>query len=119
MNIFVLCTGRCGSTTFIKACSHISNFTSAHESRAHLIGEDRLDYPTNHIEADNRLSWLLGRLGRKYGRDAVYVHLKRNMRDTAHSFANGGGGGIIKAYKGSGIIMGSPRKCDPMAVALD
>ncbi|SRR5258707_186120 len=119
MNVFILCTGRCGSTTIIKACQHISNFSSAHESRAHLLGDDRFNYPPNHIEADNRLSWLLGRLGRRYGKDAVYVHLKRNLRDTADSFVNGAGAGIFKAYKGSGIIMGSRKGIAPMAIALD
>ncbi len=56
MDVFVLCTGRCGSTTFIKACAHITNYTAAHESRTGLLGSDRLDYPGKHIEADNRLS---------------------------------------------------------------
>jgi len=86
MNVFVLNTGRCGSTTFARACRHISNFSSAHESRTYLFGEERLAYPSNHIEVDNRLSWLLGRLDRKYGDRAVYVHLKRNIHDTAASF---------------------------------
>ena len=68
MNIFVLNTGRCGSTTFIKACQHIRNYTALHESRANRIAEQRLAYPRDHIEADNRLSWFLGRLDRqKFG----------------------------------------------------
>ena len=29
MNVFGLCTGRSGSTTFTKAAGHITNFTSA------------------------------------------------------------------------------------------
>lgn len=65
MNIFVLCTGRSGSKTFIKACNHITNYTCGHESRAKrakLESRLNLDYPPNHIEADNRLSWFLGRL---------------------------------------------------------
>ena len=45
MNIFVLCTGRCGSVTFTKACQHITNYTCTHESRVSLLGEDRLNYP--------------------------------------------------------------------------
>ena len=57
MNIFILSTGRCGSNTFIKASQHIMNYSSAHESRHGLIGDERLKYPENHIEADNRLSW--------------------------------------------------------------
>ncbi len=118
MNIFILNTGRCGSTTFIKACQHISNFSGAHESRNSLIGEARFDYPKNHIEADNRLSWYLGRLDRHYGDNAVYVHLKRNNNDTASSFVNRFSSGIIKAFR-NGIIRGLPDKSSPMSVCLD
>ncbi|MES9978612.1 MAG: hypothetical protein ABW107_07665, partial [Candidatus Thiodiazotropha sp. 6PLUC5] len=67
MNIFILNSGRCGSTTFIKACEHITNYTTGHETRAHLTGDKRIDYPDNHIEADNRLSWILGRIDNKFG----------------------------------------------------
>ena len=119
MNVFVLCTGRCGSSTFIEACHHITNYTSAHESRSSLLGAERLAYPAQHIEADNRLSWLLGRLDATYGDSAFYVHLQRNHPDTAASFVKRYAGGIIKAYRGSGIIMGLPESTDPMAVALD
>ncbi len=119
MNVFILNTGRCGSTTFIKACQHISNYSCAHESRSAMLGEERLNYPENHIEADNRLSWLLGRLDKKYGDSAVYVHLKRNESDTAHSFTKRYSGGIIKAYRGAGILMGLTEKSDPMSVSLD
>ena len=62
MNVFVLNTGRCGSVTFIEACRHIHHYSAAHESRATYIGEQRLAYAANHIEADNRLCWFLGRL---------------------------------------------------------
>ena len=85
MNVFVLCAGRTGSTAFVKACKHITNYTCAHESRCTQIGNERLDYPTNHIEADNRLSWFLGGLDEKYGNDAIYVHLTRNREKTASS----------------------------------
>ena len=67
MNVFILNSGRCGSTTWIRACTHIDNFSAGHETRSHLSGDARLDYPDRHIEADNRLSWLLGRLDRQYG----------------------------------------------------
>ena len=85
MNIFVLNTGRCGSTTFIKACQHIQNFTASHESRSVFTGNQRLAYPRNHIEADNRLSWFLGKLDQEYGDNAVYVHLLRDRAATARS----------------------------------
>jgi hypothetical protein len=119
MNVFVLNTGRCGSTTFIIACSHITNFTCAHESRTSLLGEDRFDYPENHIEADNRLSWLLGRLEKTYGDNAIYVHLKRNDDETARSYVRRFSGGIMRAYRRGGILMGLKGESDPMAVALD
>ena len=119
MNIFFLCTGRCGSTTIIKACSHISNFSAAHESRTNLLSSNRFEYPTQHIEADNRLSWLLGRLNIAYGDNAYYVHLKRDTHKTAESFVKRYQGGIMKAYRGSGIIMGLSENADPLSVAID
>ena len=101
MNIFVLCTGRCGSLTFTKACEHITNYTTAHESRLDRIGDDRLRYPADHIEADNRLSWFLGRLDETYGDHAFYVHLVRSTGNTAASYARRWKGpkGIITAYR--------------------
>ncbi len=104
MNIFVLNTGRCGSSTFIKSCQHISNYSCGHESRLNKLGSERLNYPINHIEADNRLSWILGRLDETYGNDALYVHLTRNQNDTAKSFAKRIDFGILKAYE-QGVLM--------------
>jgi hypothetical protein len=87
VNVFVLCTGRCGSTTFVEACQHLTNYTAGHETRAARIGPARFDYPERHIEADNRLSWHLGALGRAYdGREVLYVHLKRDPEAVARSF---------------------------------
>jgi hypothetical protein len=103
MNVFILNTGRCGSTTIVKACKHITNYTSAHESRSRFVGEERLAYPDNHIESDNRLSWYLGRLDAKYGKNAFYVHLQRNVLSTARSFVLRSNGGILRAYR-NGII---------------
>ena len=84
-----------------------------------MLGDQRLDYPEDHIEADNRLSWFLGRLDEKYGDDAFYVHLKRNDQDTARSFSLRYSSGIIRAYRGGGILTGRRRKGDPMSVCLD
>ncbi len=110
MNVFILCTGRCGSTTFVRAAQHMTNFTSGHESRAKLAGPERLAYPENHIEADNRLSWFLGRLDRAYGADAKYVHLKRDPAQVAESFNERWDSelAIISAYRKS-ILKGAPR----------
>ena len=118
MNIFILNTGRCGSTTFIKACQHIKNYSAAHESRLKLIGEQRLAYPENHIEADNRLSWYLGRLDDKYGDDAFYVHLSRNSEEVAASYAKRIGFGIMKAYK-EGVLLGGSEQQTVYDLALD
>jgi hypothetical protein len=119
MNVFVLCTGRCGSTTLIEACRHITNYTSAHESRTGKLGAERLSYPANHIEADNRLSWMLGRLDEAFGDDAFYVHLKRDEAATAASFAKRYYSGIMGAYRTGGILMDLPINADPVAVARD
>lgn len=105
MNVFILCTGRSGSRSFIEACRHISNFSSSHESRTNRLFHDRLNYPSNHIEADNRLSWILGRLDKAYGDTACYVHLKRDSKNTAQSFKSRWGlNSIITAYT-LGILM--------------
>lgn len=71
--------------TFAKACSHMTNFTCGHESRRGLVGAARFEYPQNHVESDNRLSWMLGRLYERYGDDAYYVHLIRDREATARS----------------------------------
>lgn len=92
MRVFVLNTGRCGSMTFYKACSHITNYTAGHQTRKGLS----LDYPDNHIEIDNRLSWFLGTMDKKYP-DAFYVHLVKG--DTWKSFIKRYDGGIICAFR--------------------
>ena len=118
MNVFVLCTGRCGSTTFYKACKHIKNYRSGHETRTGLLRFNRLDYSVNHIEVDNRLSWFLGKLDILYGDTAFYVHLRRNTIDTANSFVNRYTLGIIRAYR-ERILLGIDKKATPYNVALD
>ena len=118
MNVFILNSGRCGSTTFIRACSHITNYSAAHESRIHLLGDARLAYPPAHIEADNRLSWLLGRLDDAYGDDAFYVHLRRDVDATAASFVRRADFGIMHAYR-EGILLGGQPGQSAMEIALD
>jgi hypothetical protein len=98
MNVFVLSTGRCGSLTFVRACEHMTNYTSRHESRWGRLDDDRLAFPDRHIESDNRLSWMLGRLERAYGDDAFYVHLVRDAEAVAESFLRRWDTGIIGAY---------------------
>ena len=67
MNVFILCTGRCGSMSISRACKELDNYTSGHETRITKLGDERINFPENHIEADNRLAWFLGRLDEKYG----------------------------------------------------
>jgi hypothetical protein len=96
MRIFVLCTGRCGSMTFAKACSHITNYTSAHESGRYVDWS----YQDNHIEVDNRLSWFLGTLAERYP-DSMFVHLSRNRDAVIESFTRRQrcGSPLLHAYR--------------------
>lgn len=106
MRVFVLSTGRCGSTTLATALSHTTNFTCAHESRSSRA-QNRLDYPDNHIEVDNRLSWFLGPLYRHYPKD-FYVWLRRDREAVVRSYMKrfGTRAGIMPAFA-QGIIQGS------------
>ena len=100
MRVFVLCTGRSGSLTFIRACRHISNYSSAHESRSRLLGEKRFHYPDQHIEADNRLIWFPGAMEQYFTGDTYYIHLIRNREDTVKSYNRRWirNGSLIRAY---------------------
>lgn len=118
MNVFILNSGRCGSTTFIKACQHITNYSCAHESLLTEVGTQRFNYPDKHIEADNRLSWMLGRLDESYGDNAFYVHLTRNTQDTINSFSKRINFGILKAYE-QGILMHDQHRLAPQDIASD
>ncbi len=106
MRVFVLCTGRNGSYAFMRACQHIENYTCGHESLSSKLGASRFAYSDNHIEVDNRLSWLLGRLDKRIGNDAFYVHMVRNREDTVASFNRRWESkvSIIKSYC-QGILM--------------
>ena len=117
MNVFILNAGRSGSTTFIRACEHITNYSSAHESRRSVLGPERLTYPRNHIEADNRLTWFLGRLDRSYGDRAMYVYLRRDAEAIASSHSKVDFG-TMRAYRND-MVFGLPRSTDRLAVARD
>lgn len=89
MRVFVLTTGRSGSTTFARAAGHFDNYTAAHESRWGIPRlSSRLAYPDQHIEVDNRLSWMLGALEDAWGADSDvrWVHLVREEMACARSF---------------------------------
>jgi hypothetical protein len=109
VNVFVLCTGRCGSVTLSKACKHIKNYSTGHESRVSCLGDERVKYPNNHIEIDNRLTWFLPRLDSKFGDNAIYIHLKRDEEKVARSFLKilQKKAGIIDAYANSILLHSS------------
>ena len=86
MRAFVLTTGRTGSLTFSRACGHSTNFTSGHETNIGRVAR-RFDYPDQHIEVDNRLSWMLAPLAAA-DPDAFYVHLVRDPRAVVRSYAS-------------------------------
>jgi len=115
MNVFVLCAGRCGSVTLSKALGHATNYTVGHESRWGMLGDARFDYPPDHIEIDNRLSWMLGRLG-IYFDEARYIHLMRDRDECAESFTKRVRG-ILDAYH-NGIAC-AHEAADRLAVARD
>jgi hypothetical protein len=86
--VFVVGTARSGSVTFSKACEHITNFTSAHESV--FKRRDKLDYPDNHIEVSTSLGFFIPLLREKYGSDpdkCLIVHLRRQRQDCVPSMA--------------------------------
>ncbi len=83
--------------TFARACRHIANYSSAHESGR--FDRYSLEYPENHIEVDNRLAWFLGRLHEKYPH-AFYVHLLRDEGAAARSYAERGGHEAAKILHG-------------------
>jgi len=118
VNVFILNAGRSGSKTFARACDHITNYTSAHESRSGLVVELHFDYPYSHIESDNRLSWLLGRLDRRFGDRACYVHLSREVGAVAASWAKRSYTGMMNAYRHA-ILWHCPKDATPVEVALD
>ena len=86
MNVFVLSSGRTGTVTFAAACKHIKGYSVGHEENVCLTGEDRFSYPDNHIEVDNRLSWLLGRLDSRHNSSTFYVHLTRDPKKVYESY---------------------------------
>jgi len=115
VRVFVLNTGRCGSMTTIRACEHLTNYTAGHETRTGGIGDGRLDYPDEHVEADNRLSWFLGDVGERYGDEPLYVHLRRDPEQVAASFlrrwrswsSNPTGSSMVRAFAHGLVIHNS------------
>jgi hypothetical protein len=123
MRIFILCTGRTGSVSFIEACKHMQNFSAGHESRSRFLGTERMNYPDMHIEADNRLSWMLGRL-EVFSRESVrFVHLIRDEKATAasHNHRWNNRWSIIRAYAESVLFkdLATLTEADKLAICID
>ena len=118
MNVFILSAGRSGSQAFARACGHITNYTSAHESRSGSLGPARFAYPDRHIESDNRLSWFLGGLDARFGDRAFYVHLTREAGRVAASWAARAHTGMMNAYRYA-ILWHCPKDAPPLDIALD
>jgi hypothetical protein len=118
MNVFVLTTGRSGSLAFAEACRHISNYSAGHETRVGLLGSDRLAYPANHIEVDNRLAWFPGRLEAAWGDDAFYVHLRRDASATAASMVRRWNKPAMRSYR-AGILWDVDPMAERVALAAD
>ncbi len=118
--VFVLCTGRCGSLTFAHACAEsIDNYSSGHETRLAHAGGDRLAYAPRHIEVDNRLAWFLGRLDERFGTAPFFVHLQREREATARSYARRRALGFLLHAWTRGIYVGLEDAPDFHALALD
>lgn len=96
MNVFVTGTGRCGTVTFSKACRHIANYASGHETMAGKVVIGRLEYPDRHIEVDPHLGWMIGSVVEKYP-DAFFVHLQRRKEEVVESWFRRG----IQAHSGT------------------
>lgn len=86
MRIFVTGTGRCGSVTFSKACQHITNYTSSHETDWRKGPASLLNYPDNHIEVSAHLVYFIPNLRKRYP-DAKWVHLIRERDRTIASLS--------------------------------
>jgi len=95
MRVFVVGTGRCGTVTFSKACAHITNFSSGHETYSRSFFEFKnLSIPDNRIEVDPHFAHVLPLALEKYP-DAKWVHLIRARKPCVESIARTTG---IKHY---------------------
>jgi len=96
MRVFVTGTGRCGTTTFYRACRHITNYTCSDEEPFR-----DLEFPDNHIAEDPMLFPVLPLIRQKYPACFI-VHLIRERQACAKSLANlraFGGGYIVEWHR--------------------
>jgi hypothetical protein len=86
MNVFFISPGRTATTSFSEAFSCVPGYTSMHESRVELLGKERVSYPENHLEFDNRLVWFLPQLANKYAKSSILVIVHRDKEKIAQSY---------------------------------
>ena len=82
MRVFVVGTGRCGSSTFYQACKTISNYTCGHETFVGKVHDFK--YPDNHIEVAVQNMQALAYLRREYP-NSKFVHLIRERESCIQS----------------------------------
>lgn len=84
MRVFVVGTGRCGTSTFYQAARTLEGFTAGHESTAgHLPS---WEFPDHHIEVASQLVYGIPWLRRRYP-EALFVHLVRDREPCVRSLA--------------------------------
>lgn len=103
MRIFVVGTGRCGTSTFYHACRHATNYTVGHESRAGRIND--YCYHDNYIEVSSHLAFAVPLLMER-NQGCRFVHIIRSKAACVASMAETRE--AIKAFA-FGISEGNPR----------
>ena len=92
MRVFVTGIGRCGTVSFKEACSHITNYSSAHETV-----NPKLVYPDNHIEVNPHMRQCIREVAKKYPNEK-WIHLIRNKTDNVRSLSVLDDGVIMTCY---------------------
>ncbi len=89
MKVFVVGTGRCGTTTFVYACKHITNYKCVHEQPVTSSGGSikfPMETERNVIYVDPRLSFAMPLIPN----DAFIVHLRRKREEVINSWIKRG-----------------------------
>ena len=86
MRVFFISPGRTATTTLAKSFGQIKSLTSGHESNVKNRLGDRVIYPDNHVEADNRLLFFMPQLTERYGETELLVIIERNRAEIANSY---------------------------------
>lgn len=86
--IFVLSPGRTATVAISRFFHYAEGWTSSHESRTGSLARDRFPYPDRHVEADNRLAWMLGHLYHHHGdATSLIVIVERDIPEIGRSYA--------------------------------